>query len=107
MTTESIMFITTAVLNMIGAALLMMGLHSDQLQNISKVYKFAIACAVFGLVWQSVHNVAFVITGAATANNIVPFWYLKDLAWVVMGGYFGYLMYNKELTVTNKQKDCE
>lgn len=104
MTSESVMFITMSVLNMMGAILLMLGMHSYQLRNISIWYKIALACAVFGLVWQAVRNTAFVITGVSTPNNIIPFWYMKDLAWVIMGGYFGYLMYNKELTITNKKK---
>lgn len=104
MTTETIMFTTMTVLNVIGAVLLMLGMHSDQLKHISKFYKLALACGVFGLVWQASRNAAFIITGVPTANNVIPFWYMKDLAWVIMGGYFGYLFYTKELTHTDTKK---
>lgn len=103
MTTETIMFGTMTVLNLVGAVLLMLGMHSYQLRKISPWYKIALACAVFGLVWQAVRNAAFIITGVPTANNVIPFWYMKDLSWVIMGLYFGYLFKNKDLTVTKKK----
>lgn len=99
MTADSILLVVMSILNMLGAVMLLAGMQSYQLQKIGKVYKVILAMAIFGLMWQAMHDSVELIIGIQHPNTIIPFWYLKDLAWTVMGVYFGYLFYKKELTI--------
>lgn len=98
MTTGFVIFAIMSVLNIAGALLIVLALFSDELENMNKMCKLALMLAAFSLVWQSIKNTSLLIAGIPISGEI-PFWYLKDLSWVIIGLYFGYLIKNKQLTV--------
>jgi hypothetical protein len=98
MNTEYIMFLIMALANILATVVLVFALFSHESINISKVYKVAFMFGAFGLAWQAFRNVYFLVTGHSMLDTDVPLWYLKDLGWVTIAGYFVYLFWNKELT---------
>ena len=100
---EYTVFLVMTVTNVIGAVMLLIGLFADELENISKFYKAAFIFGATGLMWQAFRNGVYLLTGESLSDTELPFWYLKDLGWVVIGFYFAYLMKTKELTLNHKE----
>jgi hypothetical protein len=84
----TIAFAALTVIDLAAAGIIFAGALNERMRLYPTWHKVGLILASFGLVSQGLRNIHFLVTGLSPADDMLPFWVLKDLGIAVIAFYY-------------------